>query len=420
MNGASFAQATALSLVAVILLAALAPPASAHAFLVSQDPGPGSRLHAPPPNIRMVFSERLEQAYSYAHVRDGSGTRVDLDGGRVPTGEPNVLIVGLPALPNGTYLVEWATLSVDTHSASGNYSFGIGQAASHEQGAGSALAHAHGFLGTILFFVGLLSLPGILLVTHLTKADGARRREMHAYAAAMAVLGAVGACFIYLAAAEPTGSFGGYLTETRSGPLVATGLTALAGAAAILIRTVTAPRTWHVKAALALAAVAILCRAATSHGAARTSGALVGGAADAIHLAAASIWVGGVVGLALWMPKRTADEAAVAVARFSPWAMGAVAVLIVAGVASASMHLRGPSDLWSTFYGGLLVAKIALAVLLVGLGWFNRSRNGPGLVAGNVSVKRLRRTIAFEASLMFIVVLLTVILTASVPPGQLQ
>lgn len=404
----------------VLLPCLAAAPAAGHAFVAQESPAPGAILATAPVQVRLSFTERLEPAYSFVHVTAANGSRVDVDGGRVPADEPNVLVAGLIPLVTGNYTVSWSTLSVDTHSASGTYTFAVGAALPGEAAAAGSVPHPHGPLGRILYLAGLLSVPGILLVAwRIVPRDPRYLRELHAYAAAMAVLGTVGAAFVYLDAAEPTGAFLGYLLNTRSGPLLLAAFAAMGAAGAVLVLSVRAPRLGHAITALVLAAVAVLCSAATSHAAALTSGATLAVALDALHLAAAAVWVGGVVGLALWLPAKPALEAGHAVARFSPWALAGVAVLLLAGLAGSTRHLGAPSDLWSTFYGTMLLAKMLLVVLLVGLGAMNRFRVGPALRAGTMDAKPLRRAVAVEVLLMLLAVVATSLLTAAVPPTQL-
>ena len=103
-----------------LAIAGLANPAFAHAFLNHADPSAGSTLASAPKRVVLMFSERLEPAFSGAEVTDRSGRNVET--GAVVT-RGNSLIVSLRPLPPGKYRVVWHAVSVDTHRTEGAYSF---------------------------------------------------------------------------------------------------------------------------------------------------------------------------------------------------------------------------------------------------------------------------------------------------------
>ena len=96
-----------------------------------------------------------------------------------------------------------------------------------------------------------------------------------------------------------------------------------------------------------------------------------------IHVAAASVWVGGLAGL-VWLAARGSKRLPAAVARFSPLATWAYATILVAGVANASVRLVGLSDVFTTSYGRILVAKTVALVLLGAWAWQIRRRVSAG------------------------------------------
>jgi hypothetical protein len=104
---------------------AFASHALAHAFLDHAAPAVGSSVHAPPAQVRLWFTQRLEPAFSTASVFDRSGKRVDKNDVHVDRDDESVLIVSLPQLPPGTYRVAWRVLSVDTHVTEGDFTFDV-------------------------------------------------------------------------------------------------------------------------------------------------------------------------------------------------------------------------------------------------------------------------------------------------------
>ena len=104
-------------------------------------------------------------------------------------------------------------------------------------------------------------------------------------------------------------------------------------------------------------------------------------AADAVHVGAAAIWIGGL--LLLWPAirlRRSDDDpvgAAALVARFSRLATYAVLGVIVAGLTLAYLLVGTPSALFSTRYGWVLVAKGVLAATVIAIGTYNNRRLVP-------------------------------------------
>jgi methionine-rich copper-binding protein CopC len=107
---------------AALLLAA--PAAYAHAMLDHAEPRVGNTVAAAPREVKLWFTQKLEQAFSAIEVTDGSGQRVDTGNARV---NGNEIAVPVAPLGPGTYHVKWRVLSVDTHSTNGNFTFTVGK-----------------------------------------------------------------------------------------------------------------------------------------------------------------------------------------------------------------------------------------------------------------------------------------------------
>jgi copper transport protein len=108
---------------------------------------------------------------------------------------------------------------------------------------------------------------------------------------------------------------------------------------------------------------------------------------NVIHVLAASIWVGGIACLLLAVPaatRRLQPEGRSrlllgTMAGFSPIALGAVIAIAITGVIQVYIDVRSVHALFSTTYGLLVVAKVALLVLLAGFGAVNRQQILPAL-----------------------------------------
>ena len=121
-----------------------------------------------------------------------------------------------------------------------------------------------------------------------------------------------------------------------------------------------------------------------SHAAAEES--LLPFAADWLHLMAASLWMGGLLGFPILLigALRTMPAEARAkllgrtVRRFSKVATIAVMVLIATGLYAALLHIPSLSALFSTPYGRALSMKLGLLIFLLALGAQNLRLRGKG------------------------------------------
>lgn len=210
------------------------------------------------------------------------------------------------------------------------------------------------------------------------------------------------------------GLVGEAVLGTRAGGL--DGLRGLAGVAAVV-----AGLLWTRRVAVPLAGGAVLATMVTlalsGHAWTATVPA-VAVPADVIHHAAAATWIEGVVALALVLAPNEggADEdTAWAVRRFSVMVLCAVAVVTLSGIVSALMQSgMTPSTLLSTRYGTTLIVKLALVALVIGLGWWQRSR----LLATVTASGRLFRTARGEVVVAGLVLATTALLVDTVPARE--
>jgi copper transport protein len=104
----------------------LLPTASAHALLVKSDPAANAILNAPPSQVRMWFSEDINPGTSRAVVVDTTNREVDNKDAHVSDDDSKEMIVTLPLLKAGTYVVVWRTQSSnDGHITGGSFIFRI-------------------------------------------------------------------------------------------------------------------------------------------------------------------------------------------------------------------------------------------------------------------------------------------------------
>ncbi|HUP99644.1 MAG TPA: cytochrome c oxidase assembly protein [Aeromicrobium sp.] len=155
-----------------------------------------------------------------------------------------------------------------------------------------------------------------------------------------------------------------FATDTSLGRALV--LQAVAGAAiAVAARSTVAVRwlaVWTMVSILALLPVSLTghVSATGAHDLATTS--------LFVHVAAASLWVGSLAAL-VWLANRGSKRLPAAIQRYSVMAAWAYGALAIAGVANASVRLVHASDLVTTPYGVILLAKTAALLLLGAWAW---------------------------------------------------
>jgi methionine-rich copper-binding protein CopC len=97
----------------------------AHAFLERAEPGVGSTVKASPNEVRVLFTENIEPAFSTIQVFDASGKEVDKRDVYLDGSNHALLHVSLPLLQPGVYRVVWRVVSVDTHLTNGDFTFRV-------------------------------------------------------------------------------------------------------------------------------------------------------------------------------------------------------------------------------------------------------------------------------------------------------
>ena len=141
-------------------------------------------------------------------------------------------------------------------------------------------------------------------------------------------------------------------------------------------------------AVLIIAVAALLPSALTGH-AGHHESPTVAVIALGVHLAAAAIWVGGLLALVVHL-RRFPDELRRAVPRFSAAALLCVIAVGLSGIVESVVTLQVWDALWTTDRGHLIIAKtLALAVLAV-FGYVHRRRTigpaGTGRLAALLSL----------------------------------
>lgn len=300
-------------LAVLALLAAPALPGAsggqvlAHAHLVASSPGAGSSIQSPPDELRLVFSEPLEERLTSLDLSDESGTLLLDRVGKVDSEDPFALVVDgadLGQLADGVYTVRWRTLSTgDGHPAEGTFSFGIGA----EPAPGtSAIGIIHAdtslveVIGRWLTYLGLMLALGVG-VSHRVVLGfrGFSPALGRILAAGLVVSGIATLVAGFASGMDADGNVSAYLTESRTGILqLARAVVALSGAGLLLA----SPGRLAPGVATSTGLLGICLMVAAGHAAVLPG--LAGLLAGVAHVVGAAVWIGGltVLLLSLWRP----------------------------------------------------------------------------------------------------------------------
>ena len=371
---------------------ALPGSAWAHATLVKATPENGAVLTSPPKAVRLVFDDTVRPASGIEAVRNDGGASV-------LAGKPHVvggrtLVVPLESgLSDGDYTVLWRVVSDDGHTIAGVSVFGVGAGRPPPT---AALTASNGpsvkdVVARWLLFAGLLTAVGAAVF-----------RFFVAPVPIRLFLGAFLLVFVGV-----SGLLHGVPVSSRfGGTMVAVAIVAAVGA----VLAALAPVYRVLEAGVYVAALLLLPGPSIAGHALDPGRSPLEVVDDIVHVAAASVWLGGLISLGLAL-RRSGDHALL-LRRFSNIAVVSVIVLAVTGVVRALTELHSVSQLWSTGYGRALVAKTVLLAALVVLGWVNRYRLVPRLREA-----ALRRNVVAEL-MLFAGLIVAVALLTDLRPGR--
>jgi copper transport protein len=444
--------------VAVLASALAAPTAAwAHAALVRTVPEASRTLNGAPAQVQLTFSEAVEPRFAIVSVTDAGAHRVTAGPPRRSPSDPNTLLVPLKHVPPGWYLVYWRVISVDGHPVRGAFTFAVGPnpgpapqfaiPSISETAATPRLVTARW-----IAFMAVLAAIGLFVLRMGAARPLVRRvRDAHLRALTIAFVVASGLAlvavpvYVVLATADfalrsafDLGALVPLLSVSAFGRgyLVLELCFALFTLAALVALWVDRPdrerrslAELFAGAGAWLAAAAVLLVPGVAGHAGQTSPRGWALAFDWFHLAAAAVWVGGLIGLlvlAATLPAaRRVAGLAFCVPRFSNTAFVSVMALIASGIAASLLHLPTLASLWQTSYGKALLVKIAILLVALLLAAVNLLRTRPRLRAcaqqpelGPGTARLLRRLVGGEVLLVTGAVAAAAVLTSLPPPSK--
>lgn len=445
------------ALLALLLIGGGASRALAHAALARSDPADNAVLAAAPQEIRLWFSEPIAPEFSSARVLDVNGDEVKLDSLRTDPADAYLLVLDPPDLAAGVYSVNWRVLSeADGHVTQGMMVFGVGEGADVSAAAGgeaqAELPLAEAALRWLNFsllaaLTGALAVLSLVLRPHgsavddlLAQAQGRAWR----WARTAAWLGFLagflwfGYQFLLLYSSLPEGAdplkvAWQLLARTRWGTLWLLRQAALLLGAWALARPA---RSWRYPAAAFFTLALVAVQALSGHAAGISPGGTLAVLADMLHLLAASLWVGGLLSLAVALfplmrgqPQELPALIQATWGGFGRWAALSVGLLAATGLYAVGLQVASLDAFLTTLYGWLLGSKVLLMFAVGAVGLLNSMLLHPAVAAPlarllqrpagwtPLSLAQLRGLLLLEASLGLLLFLAVGALTAA-PPAR--
>ncbi|MBC9224865.1 hypothetical protein GL325_00885 [Aeromicrobium sp. 636] len=415
----------------LLLLVVMWPAAAfGHASPIGSTPADGQVLTSPPDQMTVTFTEPVTLGGTGNAVLDATGEPSPATfsvSGRVLTIRPE------QPLPRGSHVVTWRVVSADSHPVTGGFTFAVGEATPGAIGVPDSQAERE--LSVVrttvdaLRYAGVLGLAGLVVFSLFIVPSAVRRQPLVARRTRGATYGFAGLAVVstlLLAPLTATWESGRTLASAWGVDAWRDGLTSAAGVAVLVVvlgaaLAVAGRRRRPVVAAVGVA-LAVASLLPVGHTRSYGPASLVL-AADLVHVSAAALWWGGLVGLAIVLAAgsalRVADRAT-AIARFS-----AVAGLVLVALAAAGIVLYwriadSLPALWQTGYGRAVLVKALLLVPVVAVAAWNRFvlvRRLTGREAG-AATALLRRTVTFELIVVAGVLVATGVLVGQTPPPR--
>jgi copper transport protein len=415
----------------LISLVALAFPAaaSAHATLRYTTPRFGTELQRSPGQIALHFDQQVKVLPGSIKVLNGVGKQFAL---QARTDGRSVVGRVLP-LKLGAYTVRWRAISADSHVVSGVWTFGVrvpAPAVSNAYGAGGPTTTEH--LVRWLWFLGLALTIGSLGLRVICLRGLAVPRVLERRLVVASGLGAVVSLQAGIAAFSLRAEdalqlpFGNFLygdlspmAATRFGQAFVVMTLGFAFVLALLFLAWLLDRTDLLVPAFVLSLFFAGGLSWSGHDALDPGSSWKTAIADWVHIAAASVWIGGLatmVGLVWYGAPELRRQVFL---NFSRMATVLIALVLGAGTYLSIVRLPHLHDLWTAGYGQVLLVKIGLVSVALLWGAFHHFVIAPALERADTGfLTRIGRSLAGESLVGIAVLLVAAVLVDSKPPPR--
>mgnify|MGYP006271753335 CR=1 FL=1 len=407
--------------IALLLFVAPAAAASAHAVLDNSVPASGATLTESPPQIVLDFDERVETAVGFIKLFDSSGTRIALPGISRDAADSSIVRVNVPTLDNDTYVAAYRVVSADGHPVDGAITFQVGEgnradvsgviadalSESATDGTVSGAMRAVRLVGYLALAVVLAGLF-FLLGGAVTSGEAKTARIVGLAAAILSV------CAAALTALQGAAIAGNGLSsalswsgirdvlDTRTGHALAVRCIV---AAVVAIAYLVAPRARAARVVAVFGTILLPLSFGFGGHPGAASPALPTIAMSLVHVAAVSVWLGGLVLLVVVPELRIAST----VKWFSQRAAVIIVIVAATGLAQGLLIVEDLGSITDITYGKTLIAKVVLVgAMLLAAAVVRRRFLDSG-------VERLRGVLVVEAAVGLLVLAVTSGLVVETP-----
>lgn len=441
-----------LLIISLLVLSISLPYASAHPF--TEETSPSSKVNAPVgvTEVTVIYSEPIELDFSSLKVLDSNGDQIDNKDSKYYQGE-NSLIVTTPPLEGGVYTVTSKVLSkVDGHLVDEAFIFGVGNVKIEIP------KDSPRSIYEILFFPEAAArFPGLVGQTIV----------LGSVIASMLIWGTQNKNLIRKEI-EKVNSLhhGKFMTLTGIGLMSVFGSNiAMLAVQTLRLETsvldvlqTTFGTSWSIRMVITIILLGIwfwmdrkkqitkinqipmlalslaLIGTTTMIGHGSASGQMAAVALDYIHNLVAAIWIGGIIYFVFTLLPAfsTLDQTVrerlslVMIPRFSIAFIIAVGIVIISGPTLMWLLESDVGLITQSIYGKLIIAKIAIATIMVGLGGFFQFRvqksGEKALESKLLSVhKKLKRSLKLDATLGIILLgVVALLANGTLPAGEIQ
>ncbi len=440
----------------LLIMVTAVPMTHAHAVPEFSNPAPNAVLDESPTQLSIQFNEPVVPTFSQIRLLTQAGEEVPVGTLTAVDADNRTVAVDVPLLPQGAYLVSWQVLSaVDGHTTSGTYSFGVGVAAMavSNEASLSAQLSVMDALARWLTLTAVALLMGLFAFRLLVWNPLWRKVEREAAEVALDIrlarlgkrIGMVALALLALALALIfiyqnqrfdliSGDHFGVWLSTRYGQMWLYRFLLAAALFFLLLLFMDVADDgqsglsgWPWLAGFILTGGLALSVAMVSHSAALPQNSTQAILVDFVHVLAATMWVGGLLflALALWLARSLAAEDRTwlylsLILNFSGLAALAVGLLAVSGVYLAWQHVGSWTRLVGTAYGLTLLLKLAFAaitILTAGVNLLyikprlNRAYEHPEAPQSDTAVRRSRIVVTVELAVALLILFVTGFLT---------
>jgi copper transport protein len=416
-------------LLAVAVVLAFPASAFAHATLRSTTPPFGHELRRAPRTIRLHFDQQVRILPDAIKVLNGDGKNF----AGSAHAESTDVVAAVKPLRAGAYTVRWQAISADSHVVSGVWTFGLrvpAPSVSNAYGAGGPTTVEH--VVRWIWFLGFAITIGVLgfrliCLRGLDVPLALERRLAVAAGAGVVVILQTGIAAFSLRAEDalqlPFGRFlYGDLSPMAVTPFGRAFILMTLGFALVLACIFFAwllDRVVFLVPALALSLVLVSGLSLSGHDAVDAGSSWKTEIADWVHIAGASLWIGGLATMVGLVWYGAPQLRAASFRRFSELATVLIALVLAAGIYLAVVRLPHLRDLWAEGYGQVLLVKIGLVCVALLWGAFHKFVVAPALARGDAGfLTRIGRSLAGESIVGAAILLAAAILVDSKPPVQ--